>query len=85
MNLFKYLVTLLTKHERREELEVFMNDYASERLCLLWQIFFCTGISNVAVLEERIYRYGGLVKEQNYFEREMFVFLVDLLDFIRRK
>lgn len=50
-----------------------------ERVRLLWEIVFDTRMEEVELLEERIYRYGSMIKGQDRLSREIFTGMVTLL------
>ena len=52
---------------------------------ILREIFFETGTDEVVLLEERIYQYGSMLKEQDYLGREIFVGMIALLEVIKNK
>ncbi len=75
---------MLTEEEGREELEELLLGCESPKTVLLWEILFETRIQDVELLEHRIYQYGSMVKEHDYFGRELFVTLVSLLKQIKK-
>ena len=56
----------------------------SPKLKLIWEILFETGMDEVELLEERVYQYGGMIKEQDYVGREIFLGLISLVDNIKK-
>jgi len=47
---------------------------------MLWEIFFETGVCDLKLLEERIYAFGSELKEKDLVERQIFVYLVSILN-----
>lgn len=76
---------MLTKEEYREELEEMLLGCESPKARLLWEIFFETEIGDVELLETRIYRYGTMLKAEDYLARELFVGMVSLLNQLKLK
>lgn len=81
----KRIHRMLVEENHQDELENFMRECESPRIRLLWEIFFETGIRDTELLEERIYQYGSMVKQQDYFGRELFVGMVSLLNYLKRE
>lgn len=51
----------------------------SPKVKVLREIFFETGIEEVELLEERVYQYGSLIREQDYIGRKIFLGMITLL------
>lgn len=81
----KHIHRMLVEENHQEELEILMRECEAPKLRLLWEIFFETGIRDTELLEERIYQYGSMVKQQDYFGRELFVGMVSLLNYLKRE
>ena len=56
----------------------------SPKCKILREIFFETGIEEVALLEDRIYQYGSMIKEQDYISREIFLGMIALLGQLKK-
>lgn len=56
----------------------------SPRIRVLWEILFDTGMDEVDLLEERIYKYGSMVKEQDLVGREVFLGMITLLEELKK-
>ena len=80
MNLHKILVDDPGPNELRKL--IWSSD--SSKLKVLWTILVETGMDEVGLLEERVYQYGGMVKEQDYVGREIFLGLVSLVEEIKK-
>ncbi len=78
-----YLYRAITCDESSEELSDIVSKCDSVKLRMLWEIFFETGIHEVQVLEERIYAFGGELKEKDLLGREMFLALVSILNHLK--
>ena len=57
----------------------------SPKLRILWEIMFETGMDEVELLEERVYQYGSLLKEQDYLDREIFMGMISLLEAVKNQ
>ncbi|MBO5657221.1 MAG: hypothetical protein J6R94_03455 [Agathobacter sp.] len=55
----------------------------SRKKRLLWKILFEIGIQDLESIEQYIYAYGSLLKEEDLSEREVFIGLVYLLQQIK--
>ena len=78
----KYLYQIFTD-ERMEHKKVrLFKECENMRIILLWKIFFETDIRELEVLRERIYKYGSMLKEHDYIGRELFLFLVAMLNLV---
>ena len=62
-----------------EELIQLFEQDKSEKIRLLWSIWFETDFSQLNQLEEKIFAYGNLLKETDYLEREIFVYMFTVL------
>ena len=78
-NVAKYILDMASNNERQKHISVLIENCYSEKLKLLWQIFFEIDITNKALLENKIYAYGSLLKEHDYFERELFIGMISIL------
>ena len=85
ISIFRFLWELASKRERYSEAIELIEYCGLQKVTLLWQIFFCTGTCDIELLEERIYAYGSLVKEQDYGGRELFLFLIKLSEFLKTR
>jgi hypothetical protein len=74
-----YLHKIICDQESPKELGDIIRNSDSEKLRLLWEIFFETGIHDLELLEQRIYAYGSELKEKDLLGREVFIALVFLL------
>ncbi len=81
----KHICRMLAEEKYQEEVADVMRECQSPKICLLWKIFFETGIQDTNLLEERIYQYGSLVKQHDYFSRELFVEMVSLLNHLKKE
>ena len=79
----RYLHKMIHSKEESDDLSDIIQNYDSVKLRLLWKIFFETGIHEVQLLEERIYAFGGQLKEKDLLGREMFIMLVSILHHLK--
>lgn len=66
------------KRMDEELIQLFEKD-KSEKIRLLWNIWYETDFSQLDQLEEKIFAYGNLLKETDYLEREIFVYMFTVL------
>ena len=85
ITLANYLHKIITCQENPYELSDSIRQCDSEKLRLLWEIFFETGINDLELLERRIYAYGSELKEKDLLGREVFIALVFLLQQMKSK
>ena len=78
----KYLYRLLTEEKLEHRKTLFMKECGETRIVLLWQILFETDMKDTDVLNDRIYRYGSMLREKDYLGREIFLCLVALLNLV---
>ena len=78
-----YLHKIIIGKESSDDLSDIIHKCDSVKLRLLWDIFFETGIHDVQLLEERIYAFGGELKEKDLLGREVFLVLVSILHHIK--
>ena len=78
----KYLYHILTDDRMEETYEKFLAECPKLKIVLLWRILFDTEISDTEVLRDRIYEFGSLVKDDDYWGREIFLCLVALLNLV---
>ena len=82
ISVVKYMYHILTDEKMEHRKAAFLKDCEETKLGLLWEILFETDIRDVSVLKERIYHFGSVLKEQDYFGREVFLCLVALLNLV---
>ena len=75
-----YLHGIVSGRESADRLGDIIHRCDLKKLRLLWEILFETEIYDLELLEERIYAYGSVLKEQDLLEREIFVILVSVLN-----
>lgn len=80
----KHIYGMLQEEEHRDGMRELMLGCDSPKVKLLWEIFFEIDMQNVELLEEHIYRYGSMVKEHDYFGRDLFIIMVALLHHLKR-
>lgn len=80
-----YLHKIINCQESPDELGDIIRKCDSAKLRLLWEIFFETGIHDLELLEQRIYAYGGELKEKDLLGREVFLVLVSILQQMKSK
>ncbi len=78
----KYLYHILTDEKLENRREVFLEECPKSKLVLLWRIMCDTEISDTELLKERIYEFGSLVKDDDYWGREVFLCLVAFLNLV---
>ena len=78
----KYVYNLLTDYELEYKKELLFKDCKKSQLVLLWRILFETDISDVDLLQERIYEFGSNLRAQDYLGRDVFLCLVALLNLV---
>ena len=78
----KYLYCVLTEERMEHKKAALFKECGETKIVLLWKIFFETDIHDTELLKERIYRYGSLLKEKDYFGRELFLCLVAVLNLV---
>ena len=75
----KGIYDILAEERCSDGWEDLIRSCESPKMQLLWEIFFDTGMDELALLEERVYQYGSMVKEQDVLSREIFLGMVTLL------
>ncbi|MBR4026289.1 MAG: hypothetical protein IKJ01_01855 [Lachnospiraceae bacterium] len=78
-NIATYILDTVQDKERQKHIAMLMEHCHSQKLRLLWQILFEIDIKNTILLEKKIYEYGSLLKEHDYFERELFIGMISIL------
>lgn len=78
----KYLYRILTDERLEDKKELLFQECRNCKWILLWKILYETEISDKELLKERIYEFGSKVKENDYWGREIFLFLVALLNLV---
>ena len=81
MNLFKVLVDAPGPNILKD----LIWNCDSPKLRILCEIMFETGMDEVELLEERVYQYGSLLKEQDYLDREIFMGMISLLEAVKNQ
>lgn len=85
ITLANYLHKIMTCQESPYELGDIIRKCDSEKLRLLWEIFFETGIHDLELMEQRIYAYGSELKEKDLLGREVFIVLISILQQMNSK
>ena len=70
---------MVSDERRIQERETFLRKCEGLRIKLLWEILFETDVEEIELLEERIYQYGSMLKEQDYLGRDIFLCMIALL------
>ena len=78
----KYIVRMLFEDLFHRQKYAVMSACDKTRLLRLWQILFETDVRDIEELEEQIYAFGSQIKEDDYWGREIFVFLVAFLNLV---
>ena len=82
MSVANYLYRILTEEQMEYQKAALFKECGGTKIVLLWKIFFETDIQDTELLKDRIYRYGSLLKEKDYFGRELFLCLVAVLNLV---
>ena len=82
ISISKYLYHILTDDKLEERREEFLAKLPKSKIVLLWRILCDTEISETELLRERIYEFGSLVKDDDYWGREVFLCLVAFLNLV---
>ena len=77
-----YIYRMVKEDRFRSQKYAVLEECKSTKLAMLWKILFETEVSDVEDLEQQIYIFGSLVKEDDYWGREIFVFLVAFLNLV---
>ena len=80
----KCLRSILADEPGQNQLEKVILSCDSPKIKVLWEIFFETGMEEVALLEDRIYRFGSMIREQDHLDREIFLGMISLLKEIEK-
>ena len=80
----KCLKSILVDEPGPNQLEKVILSCDSPKIKVLWEIFFETGMEEVALLEDRIYRFGSMIREQDHLDREIFLGMISLLKEIKK-
>ena len=78
----KYIVRMLFEDRFYRQKYAVLSACNHTRLAKLWLILFETDVRDVEELEEQIYAFGSQMKEDDYWGREIFVFLVAFLNLV---
>ncbi len=78
----KYLYRILTEENLEYKKAKLFKECKDTQIVLLWKILFETEIGDTDVLKERIYKYGSILREQDYLGREIFLCLVAVLNLV---
>ena len=79
----KYLYRIFTEEKLEYKKARLLKECENTKIVLLWKIFFETDIQEMDILRERIYQYGSMLKEHDYIGRELFLFLVAMLNSVK--
>ena len=82
ISISKYLYHILTEDKLEARREEFLANLPKCKLVLLWKILCDTEISDTELLRERIYEFGSLVKDDDYWGRDIFLCLVAFLNLV---
>ena len=80
--LARFLHRIFTEDRFAEKRRFLTEECDISKIMLLWEILFETDVRDRDLLETRIYHYGSVLKDSDYFGRELFVCLVTLLELI---
>ncbi|MGN1157912.1 MAG: hypothetical protein ACI4TK_17180 [Agathobacter sp.] len=80
----KCLKSILVDESESNRLEKMIRSCDCPKIKILWEILFDTGMEEVALLEDRIYHFGSMIKEQDYLAREIFLGMISLLKEIKK-
>lgn len=77
-----YIYRMIKEDRFRKQRYAILEECRETKLAKLWNILFETDIRETETIETRIYEFGSLVKEDDYWGREIFVFLVAFLNLV---
>ena len=78
----KYMYRLLKDDRFYKQKYALLEECKNTKIAKLWNILFETDVRDVEELEEKIYEFGSHVKEDDYWGREIFVWLVAFLNLV---
>jgi len=78
----KYLYRILTDEKLEEKKEALFEACPKVKLILLWKILNETDVRDTELLKERIYEFGSLIKDDDYWGRDIFLCLVAFLNLV---
>ena len=77
-----YLYRMVKEDRFRRQRYTLLAECKDTKLVKLWNILFETDIRDAETMEERIYEFGSMVKEEDIWGREIFVCLVAFLNLV---
>ena len=77
-----YLYRILTDEKLEEKKEALFEACPRGKLVLLWKILNETDIRDEELLKDRIYEFGSLIKDNDYWGRDIFLCLVAFLNLV---
>ena len=77
-----YLYRVLIEEKHRGQKYMLLEECKNTKLAKLWNIVFETDVRDTELLENRIYEFGSVLKEDDTWGREIFVCLVAFLNLV---
>ena len=77
-----YLYRMVKEDRFRNQRYAILEECKYTKIALLWNILFETDLRDTEELEQKIYEYGSLLKEDDYMGRDIFVCLVAFLNLV---
>lgn len=77
-----YVYRMVKEDRFRRQKYALLAECKDTKLVKLWNILFETDIRDAETMEERIYEFGSMVKEDDIWGREIFVCLVAFLNLV---
>ena len=74
-----YVMTAMQDGEKWQKLRTTVTHCGIDKIRILWELFFETDICDTETLKNKIYEYGSCLKEHDYFSRELFVIMAELI------
>lgn len=84
-NLFQVIRQVLVEEKNSQIKQNWIEECKKTKLWNLWVILFETDVHDRELLETRIYTYGSLIREADYFHRDIFICLVAFLNLVIKK
>lgn len=78
----KFMYQMIREDRFRRQRYAILEECKATKIAKLWNILFETDIKDSELIEARIYEYGSLLKEDDYWGREIFICLVAFLNLV---